>query len=84
MRCVFSVIIKMSTDSDSWMDLGSLFHKWGAADANALYPHVHLDFGMAKEYCTKWIWNLERTVGGIGHEMCLIQVNPFTQAGNVG
>ena len=49
MRCVFSLLLKMSTDSDSWIDLGSLFHKWGAAEANALSPHVRLDFGMAKE-----------------------------------
>ena len=40
------------------MDLGSLFHKWGAADANALSPppppNVHLDLGMAKENAYYW------------------------------
>ena len=38
MRCVFSLLMKKSTDSDRWIDLGSLFHKWGAADANARSP----------------------------------------------
>ena len=38
MRCVFSFLLKMATDSDNQIDLGSLCHMWGAANANALSP----------------------------------------------
>ena len=48
-KCVFSLFLRLSTVSHVFTELGSLFHKRGAAEANARSPHDRFDLGTTRE-----------------------------------